>query len=387
MTRNQFTIVLVINALVLLVVAGLLAFVLVDQAKRRGVQTVDTETETVIDSTGLPILWTVPHFEYTAHDGKRISNSDLKGQIWIADFFYTRCVSACPILTAQLMILQRSIPDPNVRFVSFTVDPEHDTPAVLAEYARTWNGDLSRWILLATENESRLRETAVGMRVAAQKTNDPVDPIMHSNKFILVDASGNVRGLYDSTDAASMQKLIEHARLLANQQSIPTGRLELPDQPTVQAGQEIYMALGCYACHTNERIAPRLNGLMGRKVILSDQNSLIADEAYIKESILEPSAKVIAGYPPNMPQYGAYLSPTQVQALVAYIASLPADSRPTTERILSVDPVCKMDVSVGPDTPQASYQGKTYYFCCESCKTRFEKAPQQFLDSNQDHSR
>lgn len=384
MTRHQFTIVLMVNSLALLVVAALLAFVIVDQMQRSEPVITDIEPEQTIDSTGLPILWTVPHFEYTAHDGRRISNNDLKGQVWIADFFYTRCVSACPILTAQLMILQRSIPEPNVRFVSFTVDPEHDTPAVLAEYARTWNGDASRWILLATENETRLRETAMGMRVAAQKTNDPVDPIMHSNKFILVDASGNVRGLYDSTDAASMQKLIEHARLLADHQPAPAVQLQLPDQPTVQAGQEIFMTLGCYACHTNERIAPRLNGLIGRKVTLSNQQTLVADEAYVKESILEPSAKVIAGYPPNMPRYGAYLSPTQVQALVAYIASLTPDTAPAIQRSVSVDPVCKMDVSVGPDTPQATYQGKTYYFCCESCRSRFEKNPQNFLEQYQD---
>lgn len=379
MKKSQFAIVLVINGIALLVATALVAFIIVDRMSRPTDAYVPDGPQPPVDPTGLPILWPAPHFQYTAHDGRTVTNQDLKGHVWIADFFYTRCTSACPILTAQLMILQRSITDPNVRFVSFTVDPEHDTPEVLDRYAKGWGGDMSRWFLLATDNQTKLHETTLGMRVAAQKTNDPLDPIMHSNKFVLVDASGNVRGMYDSTDDTSMRRLVSDAALLSAGIANPAAHLNLPNEATVKAGQEIFMSLGCYACHTNERIAPKLNGLIGRSVALADNRTVTADEAYVRESILSPAAKTTAGYPPTMPSYQGYLSDTQVKALTAYIQSLPADTGPTAERTVHVDPVCKMDVSVGPDVPSYAYEGKTYHFCCDSCKDRFEKDPKRFL--------
>ena len=90
----------------------------------------------------------VAPFSLTDQLGKTITNNDLKGHIWIASFIYTRCTQLCPMMSAEMRKLQGKIPNPSIRFVSFSVDPKHDTPAVLKTYAEKYHADPNRWILL-----------------------------------------------------------------------------------------------------------------------------------------------------------------------------------------------------------------------------------------------
>jgi hypothetical protein len=101
------------------------------------------------------------------------------------------------MLTSRMVMLQRSLSGVDVRFVSFSVDPAHDTPDVLAAYADRWSEKETRWALLATTDAS-LADISSGFRVAAEKTNDEKNPILHSDLFFLVDADGFVRGVYPS---------------------------------------------------------------------------------------------------------------------------------------------------------------------------------------------
>jgi len=264
-----------------------------------------------------------------------------------------------------------------MRFVSFSVDPDHDTPAVLKQYADQWNGSESRWHLLSTTADA-LAVTAAGMKVSVNKTDDADNPILHSNLFSLVDQNGDVRGVYNSIDPEALQRLIKHAKqLLGNP---PPGNT--PTAETTGAG--LYMALGCGACHTNAKLAPPLGGVAGSKVTLSDNTTATADDAYLKESILDPGAKIVAGYRHSMPTYAGYVGEPQAAKLVEYIKTLKSPttapaSRPTTAPTTVVDLVCGMDVDAAPDTLHVDHEGKTFYFCSETCRDRFIKQPGKYV--------
>lgn len=144
----------------------------------------------------------VPAFALTDQAGRSVSDRDLRGIPWVANFIFTRCPSACPMLTAKFKALQgelRALSD--VRYVSISVDPEHDTPEVLAAYAKRFGADTQRWWFL-TGPLSEIEKTVVnGFKIhigaPKQSANDPnLIDIMHGEHFVLVDREGTIRGYY-----------------------------------------------------------------------------------------------------------------------------------------------------------------------------------------------
>lgn len=366
------------------------------------------------DRNELSVLWKVPAFSFPSQAGRPTTPADLKGRVWIADFIFTECTSVCPLITAKMVLLQRRLADPQLRFVSFSVDPEHDTPQALTQYKESWRPDEARWTLLSTDPKG-LRALTDGMHVALEKGNDPANPIVHTSLFFLVDATGAVRGVYDSNDDAALDRL---ARDVGRLSQSPAAKAASDGKPT--AGAELYAALGCPACHERTDLAPSLHGLLGRSVTIEGGATLIADARYIEQSILEPGAQVVSGYLQLMPGYRGQLSKAELERLVSYVSSLPAPSAaPSTARSplvdashptqtmasaaspsaapsalagsapsspppasLGVDPVCGMKVRVTPDTPHATHAGHTYYFCSDSCRGRFLKTPEQYASAH-----
>ena len=156
---------------------------------------------------------TVPPFAAVDQQGRPVTEAEFHGSPWIADFIYTRCQGLCPLLTARLVALQRSLSDKGLRFVSFSVDPENDVPEVLQRYAVRWHGDTHRWRLLAVDRAtlSRLVTAFAGQpTTGAPDTGVP----LHSDRFTLVDAEGRIRGSYGSTDARELARLQADAALL-----------------------------------------------------------------------------------------------------------------------------------------------------------------------------
>ena len=274
----------------------------------------------------LPRLWKVPAFSYADQDGRTLTDRDLAGRVWISDFFFTSCTSICPTMTAAMARLQEAIPDHDVHFVSFSVDPEHDTPERLREYAGMWKADLSRWHFLATDKE-KLARTAAGMKTALLPAAGG-EQIQHSVLFSLVDREGTVRGVYDSSDPVALRRLSLDALALAGGKVPATpgpSALWPPPRSHGEAespGAKLYASRGCLACHAQGRVAPPLEGLFGRTVHLADGKTLVADERYLRESILDADARVVAGYPRLMPSYRGQLREDELDALVAYIRSL-----------------------------------------------------------------
>ncbi|HEX6240481.1 MAG TPA: SCO family protein [Polyangiales bacterium] len=147
-------------------------------------------------------LGTVPAFSLVDQSGRSLTDRELRGAVWVANFIFTRCPSACPMLTAKFKALQSELgPLPGVRFVSISVDPEHDTPQVLAAYAKRFSADTSRWSFVTGPIEEIEKTVVRGFKIHVGKpTAREGDPtlidIMHGEHFVLVDREGQIRGYY-----------------------------------------------------------------------------------------------------------------------------------------------------------------------------------------------
>jgi len=160
-----------------------------------------------------PVLGQVPAFSLTNRDGRSIGLADLAGAPWVADFIFTRCPASCPLMTARMARLNRELPDDlAVRLVSISVDPEHDTPQVLQRYAESFKAP-DRWLFLTGGKQEIYQLSRKGFKLGIEipppsaPGGPPVEPILHSTRFVLVDGEGRIRGYYDGFDEDSMKKL------------------------------------------------------------------------------------------------------------------------------------------------------------------------------------
>jgi len=153
--------------------------------------------------SGLPELGEVPRFELTASDGSHFGSEQLKGKIWVADFFFTTCNGPCPRMSAQMKKLQAAT-GAEIQLVSFTIDPGHDTPPVLAEYATHFRADPARWHFLTG--------TAAELQRLSMDTfhlGDIGVKLEHSTRFVLVDGKMRIRGYYESNMPGLIPDLTE----------------------------------------------------------------------------------------------------------------------------------------------------------------------------------
>lgn len=141
----------------------------------------------------------VPEFKLTERSGKPVTRDDLKGKVWVASFVFARCPGPCPQVTATMARLQKELPNsPDLKLVTFTVDPERDNPKELADYARRYQADPERWLFLTGMPESELHALLKdGFKVSAQRAQNPKDEFDHSARLAVVDKEGNIRGYYD----------------------------------------------------------------------------------------------------------------------------------------------------------------------------------------------
>ncbi len=149
-----------------------------------------------------------PQFQFTAQDGSRVSSSDLKGKIWVANFIFTRCAGPCPVMTSRMAELNQALGEKSqgVELVSITVDPENDTPEVLKEYAERVGAVPERWKFL-TGPKDQIDNVVVKGFLQGLSRESPGAPI-HSTRFVLVDRDGWMRGFLNGDDPEISQKLL-----------------------------------------------------------------------------------------------------------------------------------------------------------------------------------
>lgn len=214
----------------------------------------DAEQSGAVDARQ-PAATRLPAFTLIERSGRKVTLADLSGKVWIADFIWTRCPDACPLLSAVMAQLQAEFHDErDLRLVSISVDPEFDTPAVLTSYAAKFHADPDRWLFLTGEKETIYRLVLEGFRLLVldpadvKTSHDPAmplgnpawrvarlilpgwlspaaawahvvpdrreQPVVHSDRFVLVDRTGQIRGYYSSADTEALGRLKQDARKL-----------------------------------------------------------------------------------------------------------------------------------------------------------------------------
>ena len=171
----------------------------------------------------LPVLRAVPDFSLIDQNGDELTKADLDGKIWIADFIFTRCQGPCPLMTSRMIELQKAlIKAPSVQLVSFTVDPEHDTPEVLQEYAARNGADAERWKFLTGAPEV-IDEVVTQGFMQTFGEDELGDPI-HGTMFLVVDGSGMVRTARMLEDPELIPKILMDTGNLLREQSVDSTR-------------------------------------------------------------------------------------------------------------------------------------------------------------------
>ena len=157
----------------------------------------------------------IPDFEFINQDSVKITQKDFTGKIYVADFFFTTCPTICPKMKTQMLRIYKKFKDnPKVAILSHTIDPRHDTPAVLKEFSKNLGIQNSMWQMV-TGDKAKIYE--IGQKsYMVSATDDPTQPggIVHSGAFILVDKNRHIRGIYDGTEPERVNKLMEDMEIL-----------------------------------------------------------------------------------------------------------------------------------------------------------------------------
>jgi len=188
-----------------------------------------------IQKKELPQLGVLPEFNLVNQDNKPIRLKDYQGKIWVANFIFTSCAGTCPLLTQRMKKVQRALRQMDqqkgtlpVRIVSFSVDPERDTPERLADYAKGHGADKQYWAFLTGPVDAITDTIVKGFKISMGKVplegkDDKVNPgekfdVVHGEKFVLIDEKGQIRGYYDS-QSSGVKTLISDLKILLKNQS------------------------------------------------------------------------------------------------------------------------------------------------------------------------
>lgn len=154
---------------------------------------------------------TVADFSFTTQDNEKLSLDDLKGEWWIADFIFTNCTTVCLPMTNNMAKLQEKLKDNNldVQLVSFSVDPDFDSPEVLKEYAEQYDADFRNWSFLTGYDFQTIKELSIKSFRSLVQAPDRGDQVTHGTSFMLVTPDGKYIKSYNGLDAKEMDLIVE----------------------------------------------------------------------------------------------------------------------------------------------------------------------------------
>ena len=170
-------------------------------------KTVDGKTE--VDT----IYATIPPFKFVNQYGKTITEKDVAGKIYVADFFFTTCPSICPIMQRNMLAVYNEFKaDTGVKILSHTIDPKHDTIPVLKTYADKLGISGDSWWLLLGQKEEVYQLAEKHYLVAVNDKG--AGGYVHQGWFVLIDKEKRIRGAYDGTDKKAVDQLIADMHIL-----------------------------------------------------------------------------------------------------------------------------------------------------------------------------
>lgn len=177
----------------------------------------DVEYKTV-DGKEVPdtVYPTIPSFEYLNQDSVMVTSESMKGKVWIADFFFTSCPTICPPMTSQmkrLNILTKDL-EKHLQFMSFTIDPDYDTPSTFRDYIQSHGITAKNWQFFTGDEEATYELALQFFFVGAERNAEAEGGFEHNDTFVLIDKEGYVRGLYKGSQTKDVDRLEKDIRKL-----------------------------------------------------------------------------------------------------------------------------------------------------------------------------
>jgi protein SCO1 len=169
----------------------------------------------------LPVLGSLPDFALIDQNNHPITPASLLGQVWIADVIFTRCAGQCPVMSAHMQEIQNALPAGlPIKLVSFTTDPGFDTPSVLKQYAARFTARDGQWIFLTGSKADLHRATVDGLKLGVLdkppgERDNAEDLFIHSQKLVLIDQTGHIRGYFDGETTDGPLQALAAATILA----------------------------------------------------------------------------------------------------------------------------------------------------------------------------
>lgn len=161
------------------------------------------------------VYHTIGNFSFVNQANETVSNENVKNKIYVANFFFATCQSICPEMSGNLVNVQKEFEnDTSVLILSHSVNPLHDTVEVLKNYAETYGIKKNKWHLLTGDKRAIYALAKNSYLVNALEDDGTPEGFLHSEMLLLVDTKGRIRGMYDGTDKAEVQKLIKDLKLL-----------------------------------------------------------------------------------------------------------------------------------------------------------------------------
>lgn len=170
----------------------------------RDIITKEVDGKTVADTS----YYQIPSFQFTNQDSLPVSDKTFDGKIYVTDFFFISCPTICPKMKTQMKrVYDKFKGNSEVMILSYTIDPKHDTPAVLKEFAKNLGVTGNQW-QFATGKKEDIFKTGKSYMVVAQEDAGAPGGLLHSGHFVLVDKEKHVRGMYDGTTEEGADKLM-----------------------------------------------------------------------------------------------------------------------------------------------------------------------------------
>jgi protein SCO1/2 len=168
-----------------------------------------------VNAQGDTVYHQIPSFRFLNQDSVFVSEKDVEGKVYVADFFFTTCPTICPKMKTQMLrIYERYKDRDEVRIISHSIDPDFDTPNVLKDYATRLQVKAPKWNLLTGDKAAIYQLGQKSYMVSAQEDPNEAGGFVHSGAFILVDKNRHVRGIYDGTVEAEVNHLLEDMEVL-----------------------------------------------------------------------------------------------------------------------------------------------------------------------------
>ncbi|NEM97218.1 SCO family protein [Pontibacter burrus] len=166
--------------------------------------------KTIVDT----VYHQIPDFAFVDQDSQQVTQETVAGKIYVTDFFFTTCPSICPKMKNQMLRIYEKYKDnPNVVILSHTIDPEHDTVAVLKDYAERMNVTAAKWHFLTGDRDS-IYDMALKYFIGVQEDSEAEGGFAHSGDFMLVDHNRHIRGHYHGTEQEDVDRLMQDMDIL-----------------------------------------------------------------------------------------------------------------------------------------------------------------------------